>query len=204
MIPISWIWQPTTQKRPFAIIDNQINIRDGYQAPRPEMTTIAIERLKIDEGLARIDEGLKKVSAQYIVPYPDCIGVPTQGYGTTIDPYSGAKITLASPPITKLEALDWLMHGLKVREDEVRKVVSVPLNNNQFSAIMSLVYNVGVYAFRQSTLLKKLNKADYKGAAREFKRWNKGMSSGNLIVLPGLTKRRKYEERMFLTKPLFD
>lgn len=195
MIPLDWIWQPPKQKRPFAIVDNQINIRDGGGVNRPEMTSMAITKLRADEGCPT-DTTLGE---KCVIPYLCPAGVPTQGYGTTIDPYTDTRITLASPPITKLQALDWMMHGLKIREDEVRKVISVSLNDNQFSAIMSFAYNVGCYNFRQSTLLKKLNKGNYKGAAREFKRWNKITINGRKVVYKGLVKRRKYEANLFRT-----
>lgn len=74
------------------------------------------------------------------------------------------------------------------------KYVKVKLTQNQFDALVSFVYNVGVGAFRTSTLLRKLNNGDYVGAAAEFKRWKFGGGK----ELPGLVRRRKAEEQLFL------
>lgn len=76
----------------------------------------------------------------------------------------------------------------------MNKYVKVRLTQSQFDALVSFVYNVGVEAFRTSTLLRKLNGADYVGAAAEFKRWKMGGGK----VLPGLIRRRKREEELFL------
>lgn len=72
----------------------------------------------------------------------------------------------------------------------------VPLSQNQFDALVSLVYNIGETAFSNSTLLKKLNAKDYQGAADQFPRWNKGGGQ----VLKGLVRRRADERDLFLKK----
>lgn len=77
----------------------------------------------------------------------------------------------------------------------VIKLVSVPLNQNQFDALVDFTFNLGQGNLQSSTLLKKLNAKDYAGAANEFPRWNK--AGGN--VLPGLTKRRAAERTLFLS-----
>jgi lysozyme len=69
----------------------------------------------------------------------------------------------------------------------------VPLRQNQFDALVSFSYNVGLPAFRSSTLLKKLNRDDYDGAAIEFHKWVK--SGGK--VLKGLVRRRASEALLF-------
>ena len=71
----------------------------------------------------------------------------------------------------------------------------VELTQGQFDALVSFAYNVGSRALSTSTLLKKLNAGDIKGAADEFLRWNK--SGGK--VMPGLTNRRKAERALFLS-----
>ena len=65
---------------------------------------------------------------------------------------------------------------------------------NQFDALCSLVYNIGIVNFRTSTLLRKLNKKKYKRAAKEFPKWRRA----NGKVLRGLVKRRKAEKELFL------
>jgi GH24 family phage-related lysozyme (muramidase) len=70
----------------------------------------------------------------------------------------------------------------------------VPLTQNRFDALISFTYNLGGSALASSTLLKKLNAKDYKGAAAEFPKWNK---AGGKVV-SGLTKRRDAEMELFL------
>lgn len=77
----------------------------------------------------------------------------------------------------------------------VVKLVTVPLNQNQFDALVDFTFNLGEGNLRSSTLLKKLNSKDYAGAADEFPKWNKAGG----IVLPGLTKRRAAERALFIS-----
>lgn len=127
---------------------------------------------------------------------------PDPGYGWKIASIGFGHTTQAGPPvvtkgmrITEAEALRILEDDLLGVEVQVREAVTVPLTDNQLGALVSLVFNIGGGAFRRSTLLKKLNKADYAGAAAEFARWTK--SNGK--VLPGLVKRRADEAALFET-----
>ncbi len=79
-------------------------------------------------------------------------------------------------------------------ESQVRKLVSVLLNEAQLGALVSFTYNVGVGAFKSSTLLKMLNAGDYVGASLQFARWNKAGGK----VLKGLTNRRLAETALFI------
>jgi lysozyme len=82
-------------------------------------------------------------------------------------------------------------------EGAVEGLVKVELNQNQFDALVSFAFNVGSGALTKSTLLKKLNKGDFGGAAAEFGKWTKGGGK----VLPGLVRRRAAEAELFLTAP---
>lgn len=75
----------------------------------------------------------------------------------------------------------------------VNYAVRIQLTQNQFDALVCLSYNIGVSAFQHSTLLRKLNAGDIKGAAAEFLRWNKGGG----VILAGLTRRRIKEAALF-------
>ena len=88
-----------------------------------------------------------------------------------------------------------LKKDLEKFEKAVNKYVNVEITQSMFDALVSFSFNVGATAFRKSTLLQKLNKGDYDGAADEFLRWNKGGGK----VLAGLTKRRKAERQLFLS-----
>lgn len=69
------------------------------------------------------------------------------------------------------------------------------LTQPQFDALASFIFNVGIGAFEQSTLLKRLRTRDFAGAAAQFARWNKS----NGVVLAGLTRRRTAERALFLS-----
>jgi lysozyme len=127
-------------------------------------------------------------------PYVCSGGVDTIGFGSTR--YAdGTKVKLSDKAITKDEAMELLMATLGTYEDAIHKNVIAPINQNQFDALVSFVYNVGAGNFAKSTLLKKLNKADYQGASDEFLRWNRAGGK----VLNGLTRRRDAERSLFLT-----
>ena len=79
--------------------------------------------------------------------------------------------------------------------DGVDRLVRVPLTDNQFAALVSFAYNVGLGALAGSTLLRKLNAGDYQGAADQLPRWNKAAGR----VLPGLVRRRAAERELFLS-----
>lgn len=127
-------------------------------------------------------------------PYHCSAGVSTIGYGTTIYP-NGRHVTMQDKPITKEEAISILKYMIdKSYGATVSRYVKVPLTQNQYDSLVSLVYNIGGNAFRKSTLLRKLNEGKYKRASKEFIRWNKSAHK----VLAGLTKRREAETKMFL------
>lgn len=93
------------------------------------------------------------------------------------------------------------MKDLQVAKNAILKNVKVPLNQCQFDALGVFIFNVGANAFANSTLLKKLNSKDYDGASKEFIRWNKGRVKGVLSEMPGLTRRRVAEQKLFSADP---
>jgi len=134
---------------------------------------------------------VKSFEGCVLVGYPDVGGVPTVGYGSTgPDVYIGMKIT-------QEEAERRLAEELQYFEKGVSESVKVPINQNEFDALVSFSFNVGLGAFKQSTLLRLLNdRADKDIVAAEFLRWNKV----NGKPVEGLTRRRKAEQALFLTK----
>ncbi len=117
-------------------------------------------------------------------------GVWTIGYGSTKNVKEGMVIT-------EQEAFARLMNDMQEAGATVEKFVTVPLNDNQFAALVSFVFNVGSGNFRGSTMLRMINSKQYLVAAEQFNRWNK---AGNQ-VLSGLTRRRAAERALFETKP---
>lgn len=127
-------------------------------------------------------EGFKEHA--YLCP----AGVWTVGYGTTEHVQPGDTVTEA-------EAVELLRNDLQEAADAVNDLVDVDLNQTQYDALCSFIYNVGREAFRNSTLLKLLNSGNYEGAAKQFERWNKA----NGKVLAGLSRRRELERAVFET-----
>lgn len=121
-------------------------------------------------------------------PYEDAAGVWTVGYGHT------RGVTPNTPPIGEARAELLLEQDVAEAEGAVQRAVLAVLNDNQFSALVSLCFNIGPGAFRRSTLAMRLNAGDYAGAANEFPRWR--YAGGK--VLEGLVKRREAEKALFL------
>ncbi|MBQ2644047.1 glycoside hydrolase family protein [bacterium] len=120
-------------------------------------------------------------------------GVLTIGYGHTKGVYQNQEITTET-------ANKFFDEDIKVYVNMVNTLVTVPLSQGQFDALVSFTYNCGINNFRNSTLLKLLNKNDYSGAAAQFVLWNKIRRNGKLVPCEGLTNRRKAEREMFLSK----
>jgi lysozyme len=134
-------------------------------------------------------EGLKLEA--YICP----AGVATVGFGSTFYP-DGRRVKLGDK-ITLQEAESILLHDIKRFEKEVRNSVKIEITDNQLSALISFVYNVGASAFRKSTLLKKVNANPTDLTIHnEFMRWTRAGGK----VLPGLVKRRAEESKLYFSK----
>ena len=110
----------------------------------------------------------------------------TIGYGSTKGVKKGMKITMQ-------EAEQRLIADLQDACKAVEKYVTLPLNDNQFAALVSFVFNCGAGNFAVSTLLKRLNEGEYASVPMQLMRWNKA----NSRVMPGLTRRRGAEGDLF-------
>jgi lysozyme len=111
----------------------------------------------------------------------------TIGYGHTATAKKGMSISEA-------EAVNLLRGDLARFQRCVENAVTVPLNDNQFAALVSFCFNVGEGAFKGSTLLKKLNAGNYDAVSSELARWNKVGKS----VSTGLTNRRAAEAGLWV------
>ena len=110
----------------------------------------------------------------------------TIGYGHTKGVKEGMVITEAQAEKFLREDIAWV-------EDVIDSTVKVPLTQNQRDALGSLIFNIGGTAFANSTVLRKLNEKDYKGAADAFLMWCKQKG----VVLKGLVRRREQERKLF-------
>lgn len=129
-------------------------------------------------------EGLKL----FAYPDPATGGDPwTIGYGHT------GKEVKKGMYINSLQADDYLVKDLAKFADSINRLVKVKLTDNQYSALLSLVYNIGPVNFAGSTLLRLLNQGEYDEAAKQFIRWNRAAGQ----VMAGLTRRREAETKLF-------
>jgi len=132
-------------------------------------------------------ELIKSFEGLRLSPYQDDKGIWTIGYGHI----NGINSVTSS--ISIMQAENFLKRDLAISQSAVERLVEVPLSDNQFSALVSLVFNLGTAPLLK-TLGNKLNAADYLGAADEFLKWN---HVGGIEV-SGLTRRRIAERRLFL------
>jgi len=121
--------------------------------------------------------------------YRCAAGVPTLGFGSTYG------ITMDSPPITEEEGIELLMLDIAKFERAVERLITVPLNQNQFDALVSFSFNLGSGSLQNSTLRRRVNRSEYERAAEEFPRW---VFAGGR-KLKGLVRRRYAERELFLT-----
>lgn len=133
-------------------------------------------------------ELVKKFEGVRYEAYRCPAGVPTIGAGHTKGVVMGDKIDDATVD-------QFLREDLESAEYAVNSLVKVDLEQHQFDALVSLVFNIGSGAFSKSTLLKMLNKGSFDAAADQFLRWN--LAGGRVLL--GLTKRRIAERMLFLT-----
>ena len=96
--------------------------------------------------------------------------------------------------LTNEQVMDLLSQDLKVFERVVSKAVQVSITQNQFDSLVSFAFNVGVNAFRKSTLLKILNKKKYEEVPDQFRRWVKAGSK----TIQGLVNRRENEINLWI------
>lgn len=123
-------------------------------------------------------------------------GTLTIGYGHTSA--AGAPKVFAGMKITKEQANTILANDLQKVEADVTRLVKVPLNQNQFDALVSFHFNTG--SLGKSTTLKKLNAGDVQGAAEGLMMYTRGRVNGQLIPMKGLVTRRNEEKALFLKK----
>ena len=127
--------------------------------------------------------GYEGYTDRAVIPVPG--DVPTIGFGTTDGVKLGDRIT---PP----KALARALTDVQKFEGAIKTCVKVPLHQYEYDSVVSFSYNVGAKAFCGSTLVKKLNAGDYRGACDEMLRWTRI----NGRVVQGLVNRRASEHRL--------
>ena len=154
-----------------------------------KISQAGIDLIKSFEGLGDGDP-----TTVILEPYKDPVGLWTIGWGHLIRP--GKAFKKFSEGITVEQAERLLRTDVLFAEQAVDSYVKVKLNQNEFDALVSFIFNVGGRAFLDSTLLQILNHNDNRAeAADQFLRWvyAKGRK------LKGLENRRAKERELFLT-----
>lgn len=130
---------------------------------------------------------------QRLTAYQDSIGVWTIGVGHTSA--EGPPQVTAGLQITSEECDEILARDLQKTEQAVRSLITVPVTQCEFDALVSLAFNIGAGNFAKSSVHRDLNAGNRAAAADAFLMWDK--AGGH--VLPGLDKRRQRERTLFLT-----
>lgn len=131
---------------------------------------------------------IKQFEGCKLQAYEDQAGVWTVGWGTT-----GPGITERTT-VSQGVANGMLLGDVSRVSQDLSQLVGINVNQNQFDALVSLVYNIGLGAFKSSTMLKLVLKHDLVGAAGEFPKWD----HVNGTVSSGLLERRLAEQKLFL------
>lgn len=171
-------------------------------APLRDVPQEAVELIKAFEGIPDGDPSTVGLDA-YICP----AAVWTIGWGHAImdggkqltGPGNKARARALYPGgITRDQAQALLRGDLVPRTASLCSVLKVALDDGQFGALMALLFNIGAGNLGASTLLRKVNAADFAGAAEQFLVWDKARVNGVLQPLAGLTRRRRAERALFL------
>lgn len=125
-------------------------------------------------------------------PYLCPANVPTIGYGSTRYE-NGNAVKLGDAAIDEARAIGIMRSALKSYEADVLRYLKVPVNQNQFDALVDFAYNCGSKNLLKSTLLAKVNAGDFKSASIQFDSW----IYANGKKLSGLINRRKAERALF-------
>lgn len=138
------------------------------------------------------DSGLDLIKSFEGLSLKACKAIPTEKYYTIGYGHYGADVK-AGQTITESEALNLLRTDVKLFENTVNSAIKVKVTQNQFDAMVSLCYNIGVGAFQSSDLVEFLNNKKFWYGAAEFPLWRK--AGGSILI--GLQNRRAKELSLF-------
>lgn len=176
---------------------NYYNIVIPYNNNIEYQKVIDQQPSKITEISVRGINFIKRKEGLYLTAYICPGGRTTIGWGSTF--YENGKPIRLGDRISVERAEVLLNHELKLIQVALNSY-NLELNQNQYDALISFIFNVGISSFRRSTLLKHLQLKDYDSASKEFIKWNKVVRRGKKVPLKGLTIRRQEETNIFLGK----
>lgn len=128
--------------------------------------------------------------------YLDSCKIPTCGVGHVVLPADGLKL---GDLITEEQCEAFLAHDVGKCEAAINGAVKVDMTQNQFDALVSLSFNIGVGGFLSSTVLRDLNAGNLDDEQRAFELWDKDTKNGKLVVDTALLARRDREFALFMT-----
>lgn len=165
--------------------ENQPSVDEDHIDSAPQLGTRRVS----DAGIELIEhfEGVR------LEAYHDPVGYPTQGIGRLLSRVKWEDLS-KYPPISHHTATVWLVEDLEKVCKGLSRLFPVPLNDNEFAALASFAFNLGLGALEASTLRKMLLRGDRQGAADQFLRWD---NAGGR-KMRGLTLRRRAESALFL------
>jgi GH24 family phage-related lysozyme (muramidase) len=175
-----------------------------FTAPfsQPEVKPIPV----VKSGVRRVPDAIvamlikfegmaKRGSDGLIYPYHDMVGFPTIGVGHLLSRVKYEDLS-KYPPITEAEAIALKYRDLDRFAIGVCSLVKCDINDNEFGALVSLAFNIGLGNLKSSTLLRKLNRGDDRNdVGLEFLKWDKAQGQ----KIRGLSLRRNAEMKVFLT-----
>jgi lysozyme len=176
-------------------MERNIQIGDGSVPDRWQQREGSSE---IPEEIQDVDQaGLEFIAQEEglsLKPYRDSVGIPTVGIGSTYYPQTGKRVTMQDPPITKEFAFKMFKDHLNIYEKGVWSVTRDDISQSQFNALVSLCFNIGIAAFKGSTVLRRVN-ADPNDPdiTQAFLMWK---NAGNK---PVLLARRKRESALYFS-----
>lgn len=166
----------------------------------PPIDSVPVVSQRGIDLIKHFESCLKAIGDGRFAAYPDPAhgwDIPTIGWGTI--GYEDGKRVSRGDVITQSRADELLAWEVGEKAESVNRLVTVDLNSDQFAALVSFAYNLGVGNLASSTLLKMLNRGDYIGASNEFLKWTRG----NGKIMAGLVRRRQSERNLFLGKSVF-
>lgn len=151
--------------------------------------TISDNGIAILKGFEGLHDG--NSATQILEPMRDPVGYWTLGYGSRYDK-NGKEVTAKTPAITLPEALELLRRDVGIAETAITRFITRDINQNQYDALCSFIFNIGTGGFQKSRLLKAVNTNTVNKT--HFMAWTKAKG----VQLPGLVKRREAEYALYV------
>jgi lysozyme len=188
-----------------------LNVEEGVTGLKDTTTEFVKEVTseEIDTASEVIDSSASSAMSLFYPTNQACIDIIKASERVRLEAYRGptgailigyghSKTAQMGMTINILQAERLLRQDLQSIEQDVSGRLTSPVNENQFSAMVCLTYNIGIGAFATSTVLKEANAGNHRQAADAFLMWNKARIDGRMQVLEHLDLRRQAERALYL------